>query len=178
MRRALGFAAVAVLALSSCAKRPPAASAQSSERPGKPLDIRLPLFPGGEIHDLAEDRGSVVLLDVWATWCEPCREALPIYQQLLEQYSARGLKVYALSVDEDPRQIGPFLKEAKIALPVLIDKDAAVAERDLNVEVLPTSFILDRRGVIRYRHGVDVGAADFRARCRAEIESLLAERAP
>jgi len=161
-----------------CAKRESAASASGSAQFQAPLELKLPLFPSGDLHDLAKDRGSVVLLDVWATWCEPCRDALPVYQRFLEQYGPRGFKVYAINVDEDSRQIAPFVREMKITLPVLIDRDAAFVERQLKVEVLPTSFILDRRGIIRYKHDKDGFVEAVVPTYRAEIESLLVEKAP
>jgi thiol-disulfide isomerase/thioredoxin len=119
----------------------------------------------------------VVLLDVWATWCEPCKDAMPVYQRLLAQYGPRGLKVYAINVDEDSRQIAPFLKEMKITLPVLVDKDADFVGRELKVEMLPSSFILDRRGVIRYQHDRDGFVEALVPQYRSEIETLLVEKA-
>lgn len=178
MRQIVFPVAIGALLAVGCTKRESAASGTGSARSQAPLELKLPLFPSGELHDLAKDRGSVVLLDVWATWCEPCRDALPVYQRLLEQYGPRGFKVYAINVDEDSRQIAPFVQEMKLTLPVLIDRDATLVERQLKVEVLPTSFILDRRGVIRYKHDNDGFVEALVPTYRSEIESLLVERAP
>ncbi len=141
----------------------------------KPLALSLPRWPGGEMHSLESDRGHVLLLDVWATWCEPCRDALPTYEQLLKEYGARGLRVYAINVDGDQSFIEPFVKETKLTLPILLDPDAAVAERQLKVKMMPTSFLVDRRGFIRHVH--EGFSEEFLARYQAEIESLLAEKA-
>ncbi|MBJ6765399.1 TlpA family protein disulfide reductase [Myxococcaceae bacterium JPH2] len=142
---------------------------------GAPLSFRVTRYPGGEPYDFASERGNVVLLDVWATWCEPCRDALPTYEALAREYGPKGLKVYALNVDEDPRAIAPFLQETKVTLPILQDANAQVAERTLKVRVMPTSFLIDRRGVVRHvREGF---AEDFLQLYQTEIEELLAEPA-
>jgi thiol-disulfide isomerase/thioredoxin len=140
-----------------------------------PLSFQVKRYPDGAAYDVASDRGSVVLLDVWATWCEPCRDALPIYEQLAKEYGKRGLKVYALNVDEDPRAIPAFLQEAKVNLPILVDTNAEVAEKTLGVKMMPTTFIVDRRGVARFVH--EGFAEEFLQKYQTEIEQLLAERA-
>jgi len=125
---------------------------------------------------LADYKDKVVLLNVWATWCEPCRDTLPVYTELARQYAARGLKVYALSVDEDARAIEPFLEENDIQVPVLLDTNAQVAEGALGVRVMPTSYLIDRRGVVRHVHEGAMGdTASLLQRYRGEIEALLAE---
>ena len=171
---------LAVLSLAGCAQSmppltgfAPRATEQGLESGPTGLRFTLKRFPGGEPYVLESDRGNVVLLDVWATWCEPCRDALPMYQDLAKHYAARGLKVYAINVDEDARAIGPFLERTKVVLPVLLDANAAVAERDLHVNVMPTTVLLDRQGQVRYVHeGFD---EEFLAKYQAEIEELLAE---
>jgi thiol-disulfide isomerase/thioredoxin len=140
---------------------------------GEPLELTLPRFPGGEPYSLSSDRGSVVLLDVWATWCEPCKDALPSYAQLAREYGPRGLKVYALSVDEDPRQVHAFLAENRVDLPILMDRSAEVAERLLHISGVPTTFLVDRQGRVRHVH------QGFSERSIlqyvSQIEALLAE---
>ncbi|QSQ19420.1 TlpA family protein disulfide reductase [Pyxidicoccus parkwayensis] len=175
------------LALAGCAQSqmppltgpvPTGGGTQSAleSRAGEPLVFKVKRYPSGEPYDLASDRGSVVLLDVWATWCEPCRDALPFYENLAREYAGRGLKVYALSVDEDPRAIAPFLEETKVGLPVLLDENAQVAERTLKVKGMPTTFYIDRRGVVR--HFEEGFAEEFLTRYQSHIEALLAEPAP
>jgi cytochrome c biogenesis protein CcmG, thiol:disulfide interchange protein DsbE len=175
MNRVSSMLAIAAL-LGGCVTSgnlpPPAGSGGS----GVPLALKLPKFPSGEPLDLATEQGHVVLLDVWATWCEPCKDALPVYEALAKQYGSRGLRVYAINVDADSRQIAAFLSALKVSLPVLIDKDAAVAESILHVKGMPTTFILDRRGVIRQVH--EGFAEEFLMKYQSEIEALLAEPAP
>jgi thiol-disulfide isomerase/thioredoxin len=140
-----------------------------------PLTFQVKRYPDGAVYNPASDRGSVVLLDVWATWCEPCRDALPMYEQLAKEYGKRGLKVYALNVDEDSRAIPAFLEESKVTLPILVDANAQVAEKMLGVKMMPTTFIVDRKGVVRFAH--EGFAEEFLQKYQTEIEQLLAERA-
>ena len=168
--KAAGLLLLTTLATAGCARNLPVTSTPSTPQP---LQFKLPLYPTGAIHDLAEDRGSVVLLDVWATWCEPCKAALPVYQELQRKYGAQGLKVYAINIDEDVQQIPQFLKEHNLDLSVLLDTDAKVAEEVLRVQAMPTTLLLDRAGVIRFRHdGFNQLAA---SRYESEVQTLLAE---
>src|SRR2546430_1795047 len=112
-----------LLALAGCIQRQAIPPLTGQVMPAQVADFALPTYPGGAAHDIKSDRGTVVLLDVWATWCEPCRDALPIYEDLAKEYAARGFKVYAINVDEDPREIAKFVAETKLSLPVLLDKD-------------------------------------------------------
>ncbi len=182
MRSAAALAALALLTACPVPAPPPdlsSASARSlvADNPAhaKPLDFTLKRFPGGVPFRLSSERGQVVLLDVWATWCEPCRDSLPIYQDLQKEFGARGLRVYAINVDADARAIAPFLEELKVQLPVLQDPEGRLAEAELKVKVMPTAYLLDRRGVVRSVH--EGFAEEYLQKYLAEIEALLAERA-
>ena len=143
---------------------------------GAPLELALTRHTERTAWKLSDERGSVVLLDVWATWCEPCRDSLPMYQDLAKQFGSRGLKVYAISVDADPNLITPFLEENKVALPVLLDPAAAVAEETLRVRMMPTALLVDRAGVVRHVH--EGFAEEYLQKYVTELEALLAEPAP
>ncbi|NOK15658.1 TlpA family protein disulfide reductase [Corallococcus carmarthensis] len=148
---------------------------ESSRAPGKPLTFQVKHYPDNSSYDPKSDRGQVVLLDVWATWCEPCKDALPMYAQLQKEYGARGFKAYALNVDEDVRAIPTFLEETKVEVPILLDANALVSERLLKVRLMPTTFLIDRKGVIRHVH--EGFAEEFLQQFQTEIEQLLAEPA-
>jgi thiol-disulfide isomerase/thioredoxin len=167
----VGGALTALLA-AGCAKRIDASPPRDAS--AIPLQLRLPLFPQGAIHDLVEDRGKVVLLDVWATWCQPCLISLPLYERMAKRYGARGFRVYAISIDEQTELIPLFLTETKLGLPILLDKGGAFAEGALQVQTMPTAVIVDRRGLVRYRHEGYVAEGPL----QAEIEGLLAELQP
>lgn len=168
------------LPLAACVTEKPPLTGASEASPltssERPLDFALKRFPDGSIYRLSSDRGSVVLLDVWATWCDPCREALPLYDDLRKEYAARGLKVYAINVDADSREIPGFLTLLKVALPVLLDPEARYAGSELKVKVMPTTLLIDRRGLVRHVH--EGFAEEHLQKYLAEIEALLAERAP
>lgn len=139
------------------------------------LSLTLPTHPGGQPWSVEAQRGRVVLLDVWATWCEPCRDALPLYQDLQKEFGARGLEVVTVNIDADAHAIDPFLADARLALPVLRDPEAHVSESALKVKLMPTAFLIDRKGVIRHVHeGFDEGELSA---WLSEIEQLLAEPA-
>ncbi len=171
-RAALALVMGALLA-PGCVRRTPLPTDGEGTVTGKQVELTLAQFPDGKPFPLRALRGNVVLLDVWATWCEPCRDALPTYEQLAKEYGPRGLRVYAISVDADVSKIAPFLKEAKVSLPILHDADGQLAERELNVRMMPTSFLIDRKGFIRHVH--EGFAEEFLAQYQAEIEALLAE---
>ncbi|RYZ34979.1 MAG: redoxin domain-containing protein [Myxococcaceae bacterium] len=157
--------------------RTSASALESSEgRSNQPLDFQVKRYPDNSPYDLKRDRGQVVLLDVWATWCEPCKDALPMYAALQKEYGSRGFKAYALNVDEDVRAIPPFLEEAKVEVPILLDANALVSERLLKVRLMPTTFLIDRKGVVRHVH--EGFAEEFLQQFQTEIEALLAEPAP
>jgi thiol-disulfide isomerase/thioredoxin len=170
------LAAALLVCAAACASvpAPPPANAAAVAQALSEPKLRLPRFPGGEMHDLKTDRGQVILLDVWATWCEPCRDSLPAYQELALRYADRGLKAYAISVDEDPAQVARFLQETAVQLPVLLDQDAVVAERELQVSRMPTTFLLDRQGRLRFSHeGFGEGAIE---QLESELKLLLDEK--
>ncbi len=139
------------------------------------MKLELPRYPGQEPWRLADEQGHVVLLEVWATWCDPCREALPMYQDLQREFAERGLRIYTINIDAQPALIAPFLAEAKLSLPVLLDPEGRAAERVLKVKMMPTTFLFDRRGVLRHLHeGFDEGRLST---WLSEIEHLLNEPA-
>ena len=126
---------------------------------------------------LADYRGDVVLLNVWATWCAPCRVEMPSIQKLHESYGSRGLKVVAVSIDDpgQARAIREFSTDFRLTFEILHDQSGAI-RRDYQATGVPETFILGRDGVIRKKW---IGPADWNSSAnRALIEQLLAEKAP
>jgi len=103
----------------------------------------------GRTVDLREYRGKVVVLNFWATWCEPCRDEMPSLQRLRARMEGKPLAVLTVNYGEWPQRIEPFMKRERIDLPVLLDtqKDAA---RAWNAGGLPITFLVDARGDVRY----------------------------
>jgi thiol-disulfide isomerase/thioredoxin len=167
-----------VVALTGCAFKPkgPELTAPSSARARfgeAPMELTLKSYPQLADWKLSSLRGKVVLLDVWATWCDPCRESLPLYQDMATEYAARGFEVVAVSVDDSPELIPPFLAETKVQLPIVVDPGARVVGDRLKVGQLPTAFLIDRKGQVRVVHeGFDEALFST---WLSEIEGLLAE---
>jgi cytochrome c biogenesis protein CcmG, thiol:disulfide interchange protein DsbE len=123
---------------------------------------------------LADYRGEVVLLNVWATWCTPCRVEMPSMQKLHESFAERGLRVVAVSVDDPGMEeaIREFAKEYGLTFEILHDASGAIKAR-YHTTGLPESAVIGRDGTIRKRVA---GADDWNSAAnRALVERLLGE---
>lgn len=112
------------------------------------LNVELKQLPTSYVQNVTAKKiddlkGKVVLLDLWASWCEPCKEALPIYVKLLEKYKSQGVVVLTINADDDPKDRDQFLKTHPLALPVYWDKDKTMI-KDLKVVALPSLFVFDK----------------------------------
>lgn len=115
---------------------------------GRTPVLKLKDLDGGA-HDLAAYRGKVVLVNFWATWCEPCRDEMPAFQRLKEKLAGKPFVVLAVNLDEPESRIRKFLERMPLDFPVLVD-EGKTATRQWSVRVLPASFIIGRDGRIRY----------------------------
>lgn len=178
MRTASVLALVVIGSLTACTPKAamPSLTGPALAGPGgdTPLELKLKTYPHGAAWSLEQERGKVVLLDVWATWCEPCRDSLPLYHDLQKEFGAQGLKVFAMNVDADSAQIPKFLEETKVTLPVLLDPNAKEAEETLKVRMMPTAFLIDKKGVVRHVH--EGFTEEFLQKYISEITELLAEK--
>lgn len=106
----------------------------------------------GDSVSLESQRGKVVLLNVWATWCHPCRDEIPELQAIHNRYSGRGLELVGVSVDAQGNQDGirEFMREFQMTYPVWHDPDERVSTQFLVIGV-PATFLIDRTGVLRWR---------------------------
>jgi cytochrome c biogenesis protein CcmG, thiol:disulfide interchange protein DsbE len=107
---------------------------------------------GADTLDLRSLRGHVVLLNVWATWCPPCREEMPYLQQVHERFAARGLRVVGVSIDARGSEgaIHQFLGDIGVTFTILHDA-ADVFSREFRTIGVPETFLIDREGRIRRR---------------------------
>lgn len=104
---------------------------------------------GGD-HDLARYRSKVMLVNFWATWCEPCRYEMPSMQRLREKLAGKPFEILAVNVDEPEARVRRFVNETRFDLPVLLDVNKTVT-RGWSVRVMPTTFLVGLDGRIRYR---------------------------
>lgn len=92
-------------------------------------------------------KGSVVILDFWATWCPPCRESIPFLADLYRKYSKQGLQIIGMNVDEGSEQtVRSFVDQKRIPYPVVLA--SAKIQADYGVRALPVMFVIDRNGVV------------------------------
>lgn len=128
---------------------------------GEPAPAYSAVTLDGNPIALEDLRGRVVLLNLWATWCFPCREEIPVLQALHEQLATEGLEVVGVSIDVGGTQpqIREFADEFGVTYPIWHDPDARITNTFLAVGV-PTTFLIDREGIIRWRHLGPVRADD------------------
>lgn len=151
------------LVLAACGD-PPAAPGPRVGESMPALDV--PALDGPPVN-LADYRGRVLVLNVWATWCAPCREEMPSLQRLSERFPADRFVVVGLTVDEDTNLAREFLLKYGIRFPVLSDPAGAIAEGLLGVSAYPDTFIVAADGTLVERVA---GAREWDA---AEMVSLL-----
>ncbi len=101
--------------------------------------------PGGGKFRLSEQRGKVVMINFWATWCPPCLEEMPAMERLYRQHKDAGFTLVAVSVDADPAKVTPFLTAHKLTFTVGLDPRMGLANA-YAVRALPSSFIVGRDG--------------------------------
>lgn len=126
----------------------PAEGEPTIARPGAAApQIALPVVGGG-MSNLAGDRGKVVLLNFWATWCEPCKSEMPALQQLADGLRDEPFKLYSVDLQEDGPQIEAFQRQYGLRLYAVLDENGDVT-RAYGVRALPSTFLIDKQGVLR-----------------------------
>lgn len=151
------------------------AVAAESSAPSTDVGATMPPYQAtlldGQPFDLAAERKNVVFLNVWATWCGPCRFEIPELEKMHAKYARRGFEVVGVSVDEEGAEaVKPFVKDQAIGYPIALDPAGKIANV-LQTTVLPTSVVIDRSGKIVWRRiGALVGTD---ATLDAAIEKAL-----
>lgn len=103
----------------------------------------------GDTVSLAKTyKGQVVLVNIWATWCVPCRQEMPAMERLYQEFGPKGFKIAAVSIDEgDTKDVLKFADEFKLTFDILHDGDGSV-QKAFQTYMYPESFLVDRNGVI------------------------------
>ena len=130
---------LAASALATCAQ---------PKKGSKVPDIALP-NPAGEVVKLSSLLGKVVVIDFWASWCRPCREANRDMKNLYKKYKDKGLEVYAISIDDNEQAWKYAIEQDKINCLQVVDKDAAQGDELMHtwgIRFIPSTFLIDREG--------------------------------
>ncbi|RME49281.1 MAG: TlpA family protein disulfide reductase [Chloroflexi bacterium] len=146
----------------------------ASPRPGfLAPDFTLETLDGGRIT-LSQLRGKVVMVNLWASWCPPCRKEMPAIEKVYRQNRERGLEVLAVNTtyQDSLKGVTQFVQEYDLSFPILLDRDGSVGRRYL-LRALPTTFFIDRQGYIR---SVVPGGPMSESLIQSKIEDLLMER--
>jgi cytochrome c biogenesis protein CcmG, thiol:disulfide interchange protein DsbE len=171
----LAAAALVALLTYGVASVGPDTSLEDALRDGERVDapVRdLPVLGQDATGSLADHRGDVVVLNVWASWCDPCKSEMPLLQRTHDRIAARGGMVLGIDTQDATDAALAFLREKRISFPSLRDRDREYG-RDLGVSGYPETFLIDRRGRIAAMHRGPI----TREWLDAELEPLLEERA-
>ena len=138
-------------------------------------DFKVASLDGSRLR-LADLKGKVVFLNLWATWCPPCKEEMPAMERLWRRYKDEGLVVIALSMDSGGiKVVKPYIEQSRYTYPVGLDPKMEVAQL-YGARSVPSTFIIDRNGTLR---AIALGPRDWDGRAAfAYIEALLKDGKP
>jgi peroxiredoxin len=141
MRAAVAAGALAVTSLGITS-----AGASASLAPSFALPSR-----SGDTVSLAQLKGKVVMLNFWASWCGPCRQEMPLLEQMHKRYSALGFTLVGVNVDANSKDAEDWLSKTPVSFPVLFDRESKVSKM-YDVSAMPSTVFIDRQGNVRYLH--------------------------
>lgn len=149
-----------------------ATSVASSDLAGRPAPDFALRSSTGENLRLSEYRGDVVMINFWATWCGPCRQEMPLLDDLYNRYQRVGFNLLGVNIDDDSSRAMDMMAELGVDFPVLFD-DRKEVSRMYEVDAMPVTVLVDREGTVRYVHqGYKPGYEEMYL---DEIRSLLRE---
>lgn len=117
-------------------------------RVGQPAPTLALADTGGLLQRLDQQRGRVVLINFWATWCGPCREEMPALQALADNLAGKSFSLWLVNLQEESVAVVNFGRELGLRAPLLLDSDGEVTRR-FGVRALPATFLVDGSGVVR-----------------------------
>jgi len=127
--------------------------------------------PTGQTIKLSELRGQAVLVNLWATWCPPCRAEMQSVEKVYSEYKDQGFTVLAVNMtyQDDPLVVMPFVNERGLTFPILLDETGAMAKA-YQLRSLPSSYFIGRDGII---HEVVIGGPMSEALLHTRVEDIL-----
>ena len=156
----------------------------SADRTGRSTSGRIPApqqgflapefelkTPAGDTLKLSDLRGQAVLINLWATWCPPCRAEMQTIQEVYDEYKVQGFTVLAVNMtyQDDPLAVMPFVHKQGLSFPILLDETGEMADA-YELRSLPSSFFVDRNGIISE---VVIGGPMAEALLRTRVEDIL-----
>jgi len=166
-------AGLCALALAGAALPPSVRADEAPRTVRQVLESRALATVDGKALAWPSLRGEVVVVTFWASWCKPCRREMPALDALHREMAGRGGRVVAVSIDEDPANVRRFARSLGLGLPIYRDGPDGLA-RTLDLEAIPTTFVLDRAGAVALRT-TGAGKADLE-KVTAVTRRLLATR--
>jgi cytochrome c biogenesis protein CcmG, thiol:disulfide interchange protein DsbE len=135
-------------------------------------EFTLELLGGGQVT-LSELRGKAVMVNLWASWCPPCRAEMPAIENVYRAYKDKGFEVLAINTtyQDGEAEAAAFAQNYSLTFPIPLDRTGAVSARYL-LRALPSTFFVDRQGVIR---SVVIGGPMSEATIASKLEDLLKE---
>jgi peroxiredoxin len=127
--------------------------------------------PDGESYKLSELRGNAVLVNLWATWCPPCRAEMPTIEKIYNEYKDRGFIVLAVDMtyQDDPANVAPFIQKYGLTFPILLEETGKVGAA-YQLQSLPSSYFINRAGIIQE---IVIGGPMSEALLRTRTEQIL-----
>jgi peroxiredoxin len=110
----------------------------------------LPSTVGSQVS-LAQYKGQVVMINFWASWCGPCRQEMPLLEDIYKKYNKLGFTMIGVNVEPDSKAADDWLKQTPVSFPVLYDRKSEVSQK-YDVSGMPSTVIIDRKGNLRYLH--------------------------
>ena len=151
----------------------PLAPLQAAGEPTGPAPDFTLMNQSGEPVSLSELRGQVVMINFWASWCAPCREEMPLLEQIHQRYEPLGFTLLGVNVEENSADAENWLKDRPVSFPILFDPQNGVSKL-YDVVAMPSTVLIDRSGNVRFlHHGYQPGLEN---EYQDQVRALVRER--